>query len=165
MPANAADAVTARLRALKAAAEGPAPRAAVTAMAHLGVAGTQVTLSQYSHPPGTPTPSPPGNPPAIITGQLRRSVTATPATQAGPGRYVATVGATAIYARIQEFGGVIVPVKASRLHWVDNAGHHFANQVTIPARPYLRPTTVKLAASGKLTEVASAAFLAALTAR
>lgn len=162
MAANAADAVTARLRQMKALAETAAPQAAVTAMAQLGVAGTQVMLSKYSHPAGERTPSPPGEPPAVVTGQLRRSVIATPAVAESPGRYVATVGGTAIYARIQEFGGVIVPVHAKRLFWSNAGGGHSAKQVTLPARPYLRPTVERLSTSGKLSEVAAAAFTKAL---
>jgi HK97 gp10 family phage protein len=51
-----------------------------------------------------------------------------------------SVGPTVIYGRIQEFGGVIKPVTAKILHWVDEGGrHHQAASVTIPARPYLRP--------------------------
>ena len=51
-----------------------------------------------------------------------------------------SVGPSVIYGRIQEFGGVIKPVTAKMLHWVDEGGqHHQANSVTIPARPYLRP--------------------------
>lgn len=51
-----------------------------------------------------------------------------------------SVGPTIIYGRIQELGGVIKPVTAKRLHWVDEKGqHHTALAVTLPARPYLRP--------------------------
>lgn len=50
------------------------------------------------------------------------------------------VGPTVIYGRIHELGGVIKPVTAKRLHWVDEGGnHHTAMAVTMPARPYLRP--------------------------
>ena len=53
---------------------------------------------------------------------------------------VAEVGPHTIYARIQEFGGIIYPRRASMLHWKDENGEdHFAKSVTIPARPYLRP--------------------------
>jgi len=51
-----------------------------------------------------------------------------------------SVGPTVIYGRIHELGGVIKPVTAKMLHWVDEGGqHHQASSVTIPARPYLRP--------------------------
>lgn len=49
-------------------------------------------------------------------------------------------GPSVIYGRIQELGGTVKPVFAKMLHWVDESGeHHFANEVTLPARPYLRP--------------------------
>lgn len=50
------------------------------------------------------------------------------------------VGPTVVYGRIQELGGIIRPIKAKMLHWVDAEGKDaFANMVTLPARPYLRP--------------------------
>ncbi|HAR45316.1 MAG TPA: hypothetical protein DCS05_03845 [Nitrospiraceae bacterium] len=51
------------------------------------------------------------------------------------------VGPLVIYGRIHELGGVIKAKNKPYLHWVDREGHHHqAKQVTIPARPYLRPT-------------------------
>lgn len=46
-----------------------------------------------------------------------------------------------VYARIHEFGGIIRPVRAKMLSWVDKqTGERiFAHQVRIPARPYFRP--------------------------
>ena len=45
-----------------------------------------------------------------------------------------------IYARIHELGGIIRPVTAKMLSWVNDAGERiFAKLVHIPARPYLRP--------------------------
>jgi HK97 gp10 family phage protein len=49
------------------------------------------------------------------------------------------VGTGVIYAAIHEFGGVIEPVTAKLLSWVDDGVRVFANLVHIPARPYLRP--------------------------
>ena len=49
------------------------------------------------------------------------------------------VGPTVIYGRIHELGGVILPVHAKLLSWVDNGKRIFAKRVQIPARPYLRP--------------------------
>jgi phage gpG-like protein len=49
------------------------------------------------------------------------------------------VGPTVIYGRIQELGGVILPVFAKLLSWVDDGKRIFAKRVQIPARPYLRP--------------------------
>ena len=49
------------------------------------------------------------------------------------------VGPTEIYGRIHELGGIILPVHAKMLSWVDNGKRIFAKRVQIPARPYLRP--------------------------
>lgn len=68
------------------------------------------------HAAGTPTPSAPGSPPAIITGTLRASVKTFPPTRQGFGNYQIMVGPTTVYARVQELG-------SDRL----------------PARPYMQP--------------------------
>lgn len=84
---------------------------------------THGELSRYYHLPGTPTPAPPGRPPARISGHLRGSLSPT-----GPiptaGGYSGSLGPTAAYSRIQELGG--------------QAGHN--HSVTVPPRPYLAPT-------------------------
>lgn len=49
------------------------------------------------------------------------------------------VGTGVEYAAIHEFGGVIMPIAAKMLSWVDNGARVFAKMVHIPARPYLRP--------------------------
>jgi hypothetical protein len=49
------------------------------------------------------------------------------------------VGPSVIYGRIQEFGGVIKPVHAKMLSWVDDGVRIFAHMVHLPPRPYLRP--------------------------
>lgn len=61
------------------------------------------------HAPGTPTPSAPGSPPAIITGTLRASVRTFPPTRSGFGNYQIMIGPTVIYGRIQELGGDRLP--------------------------------------------------------
>lgn len=91
-------------------------------------------LSRYGyHPAGTPTPSPPGQPPAIITGHLRGSLSPT-----GPyptsGGFGGRLGPTAVYGRIQELGG-----RAGRGH-----------SVTLPPRPYMRPAYERMRADGSL---------------
>lgn len=46
----------------------------------------------------------------------------------------------AVYARIQELGGVIHATNAAALHFqTDDGQWHTVKAVTIPARPYLRP--------------------------
>lgn len=50
------------------------------------------------------------------------------------------IGPTVEYGRIHEFGGVIKPVAAKMLSWLNEAGERImAHEVHIPARPYLRP--------------------------
>lgn len=93
-------------------------------------------LSRYYHPPNTPTPSPPGEPPARIGGHLRGSLSPT-----GPvptsGGYTGRLGPTAVYGRIQELGG-----QAGRGH-----------RSTLPARPYLRPAVRRSIADGSLRRI------------
>jgi phage gpG-like protein len=81
----------------------------------------QTGLALRSHAKGTPTPSPPGDAPALVSGALRRSITVKDSSYSG--MYAAEIGPTIIYGRIQELGGI-----AGR-------GHH----AHLPARPYLRP--------------------------
>lgn len=82
---------------------------------------TVAALSMSSHPPGTPTPSAPGEPPSLVTGALAGSVTVT--STASDRGWAAEIGATTAYARIQELGGV-----AGKGHKAD-----------LPPRPYLKP--------------------------
>lgn len=81
-------------------------QAAVTRAAQITGFEMQDVLSRWgSHPPNTKTPSPPGSTPAMISGFLRDSVTATPAMRTGFDTYTAGVGPTADYAAVQELGG------------------------------------------------------------
>lgn len=95
---------------------------AVLAAAALVEGRARAGLSRASHRRGTPTPSAPGSPPALVTGVLRSSFAVT-----GPvgdaGSWTSVLGPTAPYARVQELGGVT------------GRGH----AVVLPARPYLRP--------------------------
>lgn len=63
------------------------------------------------HAPGTPTPSAPGSPPAIITGTLRASVKTFEPKRSGFGNYSIMIGPTAVYGRIQELGGGALPAR------------------------------------------------------
>lgn len=104
------------------------------AAAALVEATTKEKLRQTTHRRGTPTPSRPGEPPSLISGQLRRSVLIVPAEPRGATAWVAKVGPTAVYARIQELGG--------------DTGRNGAS--TLPARPYLEPAVKELIDSGAL---------------
>ena len=104
-------------------AEQAATRKATADGAHLIEKAAKEKLGETSHERGTPTPSAPGDPPSLITGNLRRSITVNGpnATQVGgfPG-WRAEIGPTAVYGRVQELGG-----------W---AGH-----ANLPPRPYMQP--------------------------
>ena len=110
------EALLAGLNALGAKAD-LAAMAGAKAGAAVAEASIKRQLSVYSHRRGTPTPSPPDAPPAVISGTLRRSVMV----ETRPG-YVA-VGPSVVYARIQELGGA--------------TGRH--HRTTLPPRPYVQP--------------------------
>ena len=76
---------------------------------------------------GFRTSSPPGQPPALQTGTLRRSVRPTAPHKIGFGAWEVRVGPTVVYGRIQELGG--------------QAGR--GRSVTLPARPYMKPALEK----------------------
>jgi hypothetical protein len=80
----------------------------------------QLTLRIYTHAPGTPTTSPPGGPPAWITGGLTDSVHVTPTVLLRRGVHVGRVGPRAVQSRAQELG---------------------YRRGKLPPRPYLKPTT------------------------
>lgn len=104
-------------------------------------------LIRSSHPPGTKTPSAPGQPPAIVSGALRRSIKQEPvsgATNLSGYRWQVQVGPTIVYGRIQELGG-----RAGRNH-----------ATTLPARPYLSAATVR--ATSKIHRDAMDAFRRAM---
>lgn len=104
-----------------------------------------VQLSRYAHPPHTPTPSPPGQPPARISGHLRGGLSPTGPYSTGAG-FAGKLGPTAAYGRIQELGGL-----AGRNH-----------SVTLPPRPYMRPTRTSVIADGSLRRAFVGAWRRAL---
>ena len=117
-----------RLRAMQATAPAAAA-AAANAMAALMTAETMKTLGTSSHAKGTPTPSSPEDPPSLISGDLRRSVTLVPAVPVtGTATWMAEVYPSTVYARIQELGGQT------------GRGHH----TTLPPRPYMAPTLARI---------------------
>ena len=133
------------LRRLADKADNEGGRAAAEMMSLAGERAIKEQLSTFSHARRTPTPSPPGAPPAIITGTLRRSVITQPPVGGG-GLWTASGGPTIVYARIQELGG--------------RAGRNHAS--VLPPRPYVRPAVDQLRASGRLSEVAASAFYRAV---
>lgn len=121
-----------------------ATRVATAKAAHLAEAAIKQMLSTSSHPKNTPTPSQPGDPPSLVTGTLRRSIKVTGPVSAGMGRWLAEVGPTAVYGRVQELGGT--------------AGRG----VTLPPRPYVQPAYEQLVASAAIARTYRLAWAAAL---
>lgn len=101
---------------------------------------TKTYLRTFTHPKGTPTPSPPGGPPALVTGHLRRSWRTIPA---HPGRRPdtceASTGPTADYSRIQELSG---EVRQTRTRQTKRGLVTRAVTMRLPKRPYLKPMTI-----------------------
>lgn len=100
-------AATARLSA---AVDGAAAEA-VGKGAHLVQGNAQKLLTAKAHGRGTPTPSAPGEPPATVTGNLKRSIQVEGPTMLGFGTYKAQTGPTIIYGRAQELGTDRLPAR------------------------------------------------------
>lgn len=121
-------------------------------------------LRSGAHPPVTQTPSPPGSPPAQMTGRLRASVRCT----RGPGggmHATSLVSANTIYAATQEWGGVhhgnpdmFLWLSYIRCHEVKMRGWR-KPVVNIPERPYMRPSRDDVIADGAVVRAGSAAFM------
>ena len=109
-----------------------ATQQAVTTGGHLVEAEAKRQLGLKSHARGTQTPSARGEPPALVTGTLRRSIKVTKPEPTGPTGWTISVGPTAVYGRIQELGGDV---------W---------NGAVLPPRPYMDPSLTKLIQDGTL---------------
>ncbi len=117
-----------------------------------------VTLRKSSHKAGTPTPAAAGDPPALVSGTLRRSVRIVPAIAMGS-RAIATVGVGVVYARIQEKGGTVT-VKRAKVLYNKRTRQAFGLSVTLPKRPYMEPTRDLLVVTGRFRARAKMAVFA-----
>ncbi|MEU0516645.1 hypothetical protein [Streptosporangium sp. NPDC006007] len=117
-------------------------RAAADVMALASEREIKRALRTYSHPRGTPTPSPPGSPPALVSGALRRSVKARRPRQTGAARWEAHTAPSIVYSRIHELGG-----------WTGRGHASY-----LPPRPYVAPSHIRLISSGRLEQLAHKAF-------
>ena len=162
MAGNAAREVADQLRRIRALVETEAPLAAVRALSQAGETAVKVILSSSTHSEGTPTPSSPGQPPSLVSGNLRRSGKRSPAAITAPGCATCALGFTAVYAPVHEFGPVTIRSHGSYPLRNRNTGQVFGRQVTIPKRPYVAPAMLKFEASGMAAKVASDAWRAAL---
>jgi hypothetical protein len=88
-----------------------ATRKATATAAHLVETRAKEHLTESSHPRGTPTPSLPGHPPALVSGTLRRSVRVEGPTTVDGTSFTASVGPTAVYGRAQELGDGPLPAR------------------------------------------------------
>jgi phage gpG-like protein len=159
---NAARDVAASLRAIRAKAAGPAPLAACRALQKAAVTGVQTTLSMSSHAKGTRTPSPKGQPPSKVSGDLRKSVKPViPAFLVGEGAAWCAVGSSLIYAPVHEFGPVTITARNFPQLGNPEAGF-FGKSVVIPRRPYLAPTTALLESTGVIERVTTDAWRKAM---
>lgn len=102
------------------AKQAAATRTALSKSLSLIERTTKELLTTSTHRPGEPTLSMPGEPPALVSGDLRRSVKQSPIESIGPTRFSGDVGPTIEYGRIQELGGQ-------------------TRRSILPSRPYLKP--------------------------
>jgi hypothetical protein len=158
--ANVAAELIARLRMIQARAAVKAPKAAVQAMGRGGEGMVKTILKQRTHSAGTPTPSQPGQPPALVSGKLRRSVHRAPALAAG-GIGLQEMTALVIYAAVQERGAVIT-VRSAKVLANPQTGQFFGPRVRLPARPFFEPAVRKYATSGLAGRVTGEAFVLVL---
>jgi phage gpG-like protein len=103
----------------------------------------------------------PGAPPAYATGNLARSIIRTAAS--GEITASALVGATAVYAALQEWGGSTWPSRSAYMHWTNTRGSWWMRRVDVPEHPYMRPTVDRTVHDGSLTAAAMEAFEAHMT--
>jgi hypothetical protein len=114
-------------------------------------------LESGTHARGTRGAAPRGRPPARVTGWLGQSFVLTPARGSGLSAS-SLAGPTAIYARLQELGGRIVPVRAKFLHWVDYGGPQYRKHVYVGPHPYMERGLNEVIADGSLRDAAAQAF-------
>jgi hypothetical protein len=141
------------------AAVDDATRAAANAMPDVmsSVARSEMRMGHFLH---TQTPSPPGSPPAWISGALRNSFVATPASAMGDATYHSYTGPTVRYARIQELGGEMTAHNPSGFMWWQQPPGvwHKSRQHSLPRRPYMLPAHRRTVADGSLRRAAAEAF-------
>lgn len=149
-----------RMQKIADALQAKAAAAAANAMAaEFHTELTDVTLRKSTHPAGDVTSSRPGEPPALVSGTLRRSARVVPAASSGT-RAVSSVRVSAVYARIQEKGGKVTASKKPYLKFRYGGSWHSVKSVKLPARPYMAPTLALLLAAHRLQARASAAVAA-----
>lgn len=91
------------------------------------------------HPPTWPHIG--GDKPNTVSGHLQSSIITSPVEPEGVGRYTIQVGPTAVYGRITELGGTIIPVSAHYLSWFSYwlMARQYRQEVTLQPHPYMLP--------------------------
>lgn len=114
-------------------------RAPIAAANAMGDAYTRVVVQSMKGD----SPSPPGTPPARVTGTLARSVRRTPGHRLSLYSYTVSVAPHTVYARIQQLGGRVTAKhtmtdgRLGYLRWEDKRGVHYRRSVVLPKRPYM----------------------------
>jgi len=118
--------------------------AAIAAGAIFIQAETKKNLNRHnSGSPAKPSkPSSPGRPPGKQSGALSRSIQVD--LSDCKNKLIARVGTNLIYARIQEFGGMITAKTAKFLKFMLPDGTwRMVKSVFLPSRPYMRPVIAR----------------------
>lgn len=134
---------------LLAASEDQARRASLEAAGAIRDKAKDL-LSRQAHAPHTRTPSAPGEAPALISGSLWASMTAEMMTadEAWVGPTSSASSYNGPYGRIQELSGLMEG--HPWMHWFEDGREHFAREVFLPPRPYLKPATDAEIGSGRV---------------
>ena len=116
---------------------------------------TRSLLSRYHHAPETRTPSPVGEPPAMISGRLAASVDAS---HDGDDAIVGPTGSASSrngpYGRFLELGGTHQAHNATGQMWWHEDGHKYhAETIEKAGRPFLRPATDDAIRSGEIHDI------------
>jgi len=114
------------------------------------------TLMRSQHPSGSWHHTKGGEPPAIGSGNLIRTMYVNRAT----GELIAEAswGNSSDYGRILEFGCRIVPTSRKFMHWEDSGGSWYHKWLDVPPHPYISTTTEEAIDDGELSDVMVEAF-------
>jgi hypothetical protein len=131
---------------------------AVTAMGRTYQRAVKYTLSLRTNAPDAFTVGGRGLPPAMRSGNLRRSVLKGPTVSSGVTASTEVAPHT-IYAGVQETG-LPRPIVAHRsyMHFTNAGGSWYLKAVRVGPHPYMAPTTARTIANGSLTAAAMRAF-------
>jgi len=160
---NAAAEVAANLRAIQARAQSDAPIAAVKALTAAAETTVKLALTARSHAKGVGirTNSPPGAPPAKVSGDLVKGIHRTPAEAMGAGMASQVLGSTTAYGAVHEFGPVTIRAKNFPQLGNPEVGF-FGPVVKIPKRPWMKPSVELLITSGAGSKACMTAWAAAI---